>query len=195
MIENSELCENMICFLVSEGLNPNYCDKNGKNILMLYFEAPRKEKARVNVVKRMLEWGVDINKADDGGSTPLHRSLDSFRADDFNDYDKEIVKLLVAKGADFNKFYAFKGTWPLTMAVKNNCVEVVETLLTNGADIEAKDVQTGRTALHQAFLMYNQYNTKLADLLLKKGANRNALDNKGLKPPDMLYENLKFNPL
>jgi ankyrin repeat protein len=88
--------------------------------------------------------------------------------------DKEVVQLLLEKGADA----AAKddnGRTVLHLAAEGGNKEVVQLLLEKGADAAAKD-DNGRTVLH---LAANGGNKEVVQLLLKKGADAATKDDYG----------------
>ena len=62
------------------------------------------------------------------------------------------------------------------MACQWNRLEIADFLITSGAEIETKEIESGRNAL-----MYSCFsgNSKLVELLLLKGAHVNSSDNTG----------------
>jgi ankyrin repeat protein len=56
---------------------------------------------------------------------------------------------------------------------------LIETLISAGADVNAKDVRRGRASLHIAAWYTAEQNPKVIELLLSKGADINAKDNDG----------------
>ena len=81
---------------------------------------------------------------------------------------KEIVELLIAKGADVNAKY--EGWTPLHTAVEGGHKEIAELLIDNGADVNAMD-KDGRTPLHFASAKGHK---EVAELLIANGADVNA---------------------
>ena len=93
---------------------------------------------------------------------------------------KEIVELLIAKGADVNAKDKF-GDTPLHDAAMRDQKEVAELLIANGADVNAKQDNYGMTPLHRAAVWDHE---EIAKLLISEGANVNAKDDKGRTPLD-----------
>lgn len=91
--------------------------------------------------------------------------------------NKEIVELLLAKGAQVNAKGAGRNT-PLHEAVFYGAKEIVELLIAKGADINARTVD-GLTPLHFA-ARGRKY--EMAELLIAKGADVNARDTQGNTP-------------
>ena len=142
----------------------------------------------LEVVKFLLEKGVDIALRNNYGQTPLHLSSENGKL--------EVVKFLLEKGADIESKFPFipdprdpcpmvedkikKGTWvskkgkdygitPLHVAAtRGSNLEVVKFLLEKGADIESKQLDDRKTPLHVAV---KSGDFDLVKLLLERGAN------------------------
>ena len=85
--------------------------------------------------------------------------------------DAEIVRLLLAQGADPNA----RGDWERTALMHANTAAKVKLLVDAGANVEMKDKE-GQTALMKAA---SNGNADVVTALLENGANVNAADNKG----------------
>ena len=126
---------------------------------------------RIDIVKKLLEHGIDINTTLADGSTALMSACDN--TDDrliFVD-DKEeglaLVQLLIEKGAAVNA--TKKGSInALMIAAASGYMDAVKLLLEHGAEINAKDGE-GRTAL-----MYAESGSQenVVSFLLSHGALR-----------------------
>ncbi|MHB9134182.1 MAG: ankyrin repeat domain-containing protein [Armatimonadota bacterium] len=90
--------------------------------------------------------------------------------------DPEMVKLLIARGADPN--IQGKYNTPLTMIALNAKPEEVELLIAVGAKVNLKDM-SGQTPLHAAASMGNK---PVVAVLIAHGAEVNALNKKGYTP-------------
>jgi len=108
----------------------------------------------------------------------------------------DVVEQHIAAGTDINGVLvkgitedtAGYGGTPLHIAVLSNQEEVVEVLLDNGADIEAKAADSyGGTALHWAA---SAGNVDMVQLLVEAAADVNAADTTGATPLDgaLLWE-------
>ncbi|XP_011868770.1 PREDICTED: ankyrin repeat domain-containing protein 54-like isoform X2 [Vollenhovia emeryi] len=84
----------------------------------------------VDLIKKLLDFGVSPNNQDEHGRTPLHISA-------CRGYTK-IVSLLLENGADPNKRDCI-GNTPLHLATVNSKLSVVMPLLTAGTDVLALD--------------------------------------------------------
>jgi hypothetical protein len=88
------------------------------------------------------------------------------------------VQAAIDQGANVNERYGNMGWTPLRFAASFNTEPgVITTLLTAGADIEARDAE-GKTALMWAVL-YNSSYPEVITTLLKAGADGKARDNTG----------------
>lgn len=125
----------------------------------------------------LLDRGVDVNAVRDYG-TPLHFAI-------LNDH-KEIVQLLIERGADLDKGYPVN-SWaryeatPLHLAARSDQCEIAAILLASGMPVDVKDAY-GNTALHMA-AAYGHYDA--AYLLIAHGADVNASDKYSQTPLDM----------
>ena len=125
----------------------------GADISALHFALYMKDEAKAG---SLIEGGADVNKRTPYGTTPLIRAVDAGF--------KDIVELLIAKGANVNA----KDNWdwtPLHSAVYGHN-EIVELLIAKGANVNARD-KAGRTPLWYA---QDEGHTKIVELLRKHGA-------------------------
>jgi len=90
---------------------------------------------------------------------------------------KEIVKLLIAEGADVNAKDKY-GMTPLHLAETK---EAAELLIANGADVNAR-TGDGQTPLLFAVMSGSK---ETVEILIAKGADVNAMDGAGVTPLDM----------
>src|SRR5579862_7018293 len=95
--------------------------------------------------------------------------------------NKDAVEAVLAKkGMKVNAKESTFGMTALHVAASKGHTEIVELLLANGSDIEAKE-ETGRTPLHTAAF---RGHATVVEVLIAKGANVNALTNDGKTPLD-----------
>ena len=116
-------------------------------------------------VKQHLVEGVDVNAKFKDGWTPLHMAAEGGH--------REIVDLLIAKGADINATAGWGdgvGWTPLHMAAEEGHKKVVELLILKGADINVKNGD-GRTPLDLAI---KHKNAEIADILRKHGGKKSG---------------------
>lgn len=110
-----------------------------------------------------LSQGVDVNKRDKEGWTPLHWAGGA-----------EAAKVLIEQGADVNAADKH-GYTPLHWVPSTDMVNL---LVEHGANVDAGD-RDGRTALHWA--AYEGYRD-LVEALVQAGADVNARDSQGSTP-------------
>jgi ankyrin repeat protein len=104
--------------------------------------------------------GVDVNKAQPDGTTPLHWAVYKI--------DRELVQTLLRRGARADEANRY-GARPLAEAVRVANVELVEMLLEAGADANGAN-EDGQTAL---MLAARTGNVAVAKLLVQRGADVN----------------------
>ena len=125
----------------------------GADISPLHFALYMKDEAKA---RSLIEAGADVNGRTPDGTTPLDRAVVAGF--------KDIVELLIGKGADVNA----KNFWdwtPLHSAVYRH-KDVVELLIASGADVNARD-RSGGTPLSYA---QSEGYTEIVGLLRKHGA-------------------------
>ena len=123
------------------------------DISPLHFALYMKDEAKA---RSLIEGGADVSRRTSQGTTPLSRAVDAGF--------KDIVELLIAKGADVNA----KDNWnwtPLHSAVYGH-KDIVELLITEGANVNARD-GASRTPL---FYAKDEGNSEIVELLRKHGA-------------------------
>ena len=118
----------------------------------------------IGIAKRLCESGYSI---DDHGLLGRACRADVSRS------DPDIVRCLISLGADANQPGALHG------AALGNMIELVELLLSRGADPNAKD-EDGRTPLHRLHATRAKTDSvEVIDLLLDGGAAIDAVDHAG----------------
>jgi len=127
-------------------------------------------KGDVNLVRTLIENGTEVDSVDDSSlRTALHCAVEKS--------NKEIVELLIAKGADVNAKDGGGNTclhfigkkpipWYKTLLGRSSWEGVVQSLINNGADVNVRDKE-GRTPLWWA---EKRGNKVFAELLRKHGA-------------------------
>jgi ankyrin repeat protein len=150
--------------LLEMGVDPNVVDELGRAPLHLAAQAGYRE-----VVKLLLDYGADPNLRDGRGRTPLHYAVVR---------DNYIVMLLLESGANPD-IADDSGTTPLHTAAHVGNYEAVKLFLNYRVSLELKDEYFGRTPLHWAA---KGWHANIVWLLLLRGADPNARDNKGRTP-------------
>jgi len=147
----------VIHYLLDNGHEVNVKGPRGMTPLLMALDVGNAEGARALAMR-----GADVNAVDEAGQTPLLLAVKKG--------SKEMVELFLEKGAKPNIADARTGKAALHEAALRGYSGVVETLLANGADKNAKD-KDGRTALSYA-LKYG--NKTAAEVLRKNGAEEVA---------------------
>jgi len=163
----SELCRDSdnIRNYLDQGGNPNAREhdiRHAQSLLSCAFNSNNQELAIMLITK-----GADINlKNDSLGETSLHRAVL---------YDwKDVVELLIAKGANVNA----KDKYGSTPLYRVQSKQVAQLLIAQGADVKVKN-NYDETPLHRV-----AYRGKpdLIELLITQGADVNAKNKDGETP-------------
>jgi ankyrin repeat protein len=160
--------------LVRNGARVDQADNDGKTPLIVASgnNLPKRE-ARVDNLRALLERGANPNLRDKDGSTALLYAVYSGSL--------EATRLLLAAKADPN-LYDDDGFGPLMVATQlKERIDIMETLLGAGANPNARTLKAGLTPLHHSLRSSAPYCAK-AILLLKAGADMQAIDNEGRRP-------------
>ena len=146
-------------------------DKYGLTPLMIAARLGRVNNCKVLLEQAKKTKGMSqrsyVNHIDCHNYTALHYAAE-------NGHD-QVIPLLKETGADLNKPLSTKNRrlTPLMLAAKQGHLKTAESLIENGAKLEARD-KLGRTALMHAAL--NGHYTLVA-LCLNKGVDPNGVDN------------------
>ncbi|CAM3940002.1 ankyrin repeat domain-containing protein [Mucilaginibacter galii] len=123
-------------YLESLNISPATTNKSGANVLHYIARKPNQSE----IINYFLSKGVDVNKADEDGNTPLMNAAAGNR-------DTAVMAMLIPKVKNINQAN-LKGETPLAMAVRSNSPEVVAYLLSKGADVKALDKNGNNLAFY-----------------------------------------------
>ena len=121
-------------------------------------------RGEVEVVRSLLESGVDVTEAQGDGLTALHAAAERGHV--------EITKLLISAGAELNAETRIGRYTPLHLAGRGGHGRVVMALVEAGADVNVTTTNTGVTPLHLAAAAVG--GEKAVATLLEHGAAVNA---------------------
>jgi ankyrin repeat protein len=178
---------NMLNILLSKKYKAdiNATDSQGNNALFFVFEkdilpggltSGYYQNRRENSIKKLIENGIDINKRNIYGKTPLMRASEL--------YDFSILKLLIKNGADVNLrdnngdtalFYVVNNYYNLEhLSEFSRYKKRFKYLLRKQANIDIQN-NDGTTLLMLAV----EKDVELVHYLIQKGANTNLVDDQG----------------
>ncbi|MHB0998594.1 MAG: ankyrin repeat domain-containing protein [Armatimonadota bacterium] len=161
--------------LLDGGANVNAKDSEGETALTMDGETWEDE---ASVAQLLLAAGADVNAQGKDGYTALHRAVSKRK--------KAVIDLLIKYKANpniLNKDGAapIHSTW--FFVNDGSSAAIVDQLLANGANIEAKD-SNGMTVLFKAI---DAHNPEIVSILIKRGVDVNATCK--------VYGNTEYSPL
>lgn len=190
-IEYDLECKGMLQLLFRHGVDPQFKNMDGENLLHLFmgttdiFEEIGGDLVP-EIAEILLDNGVPVDEPNADGDTPLHHAVCPPRGN-YVDFDFELAKLFIKRGADVNKKSRSLGHYPLALAVMEGNKDLVNLLLDNGAEIHAKEDDNGFTVLHIACMYHEQSSGKdIIELLIRRGADGRMKDNKGRTPFELV---------
>ena len=146
-------------YLESLKIKPNAVGKNGENALHAIVRKDKQEE----IINYFLSKGVDVNKADNEGNTPFMNAASA-------NSDLAVLELLASRVKDINAVNK-KGLSALTLAVRNNKPEVVDFLISKGANVNVADANGDNLTSYLVQFYTPQkaesFNTKLKSLETK----------------------------
>jgi ankyrin repeat protein len=149
-------------YLETLKVKPAAVGKTGDNVLHALARKPK----QAEIIQYFISKGVDVNKADEDGNTPLMNAAASNR-------DTAVFNALLPKVKNINQGNQ-KGVTALAMAVRGNSPEIVGFLIGKGAAVDVKD----GAGNNLAFYLVQSYNAqRIADF----DAKVSILSGKGLK--------------
>jgi serine/threonine-protein phosphatase 6 regulatory ankyrin repeat subunit B len=162
--ENTKIAD----LLMKKGADSNTFDNSGRNIMHVLASGKNSGKS----IAAFSGYGININKTDNTGKTPLMTAV--------SDKRWENVKPLVDAGASY-KFTDMSGKSLLVMAMENRNTSLALYLIEKGIDVKQKN-STGRTALHTAASFKGKEWDKIITAIIQKGGSPGEGDNSGVTP-------------
>jgi uncharacterized protein len=123
-------------YLESLNLKPTAVNSNGENVLHSLVRRPN----QIPVINYFISKGVDVNQPDKEGNTAFMNATSTNR-------DTATIALLLTKVKNINQVNG-KGMSALAMAVRSNSADVVQMLLSKGADMNVTDADGNNLAYY-----------------------------------------------
>ena len=147
-------------------LYENTCQPSNLKHTLLHKAARNND---VTEAKRLISGGAHLDVQDQTCLTPLHIAA--------SENKREMVQLLLSKGANPNVTGSGGWAMPLTSAITINKIEIVRLLIENGADVNATTVNNNGTPLMHAV---NFGRIPILKLLIANGADIKFKNSDGL---------------
>lgn len=162
----ADVGRDLLELLIAKGADVKATNEAGQTPLHRVAMITRLDKRIERAAEVLLAHGAEVDAKDKSGygNTPLHFAVQSG--------NKELVDLLVAKGADIEAKNSV-GATALHLAAPNGRSDIVELLLNRGNDVNSVD-SGGRTPLHGIYAMARDDSNETLERLLAKGADVNA---------------------
>lgn len=193
----NEGLKDMVDLLLEYGADFRTCDNRGQTPLHCLLRFYREK--NLEMIKHLISKGIDIDiKNQKNKESPLNYLMFPLMQNRNKEQGIKLVKFFIEKGADVNTRDKFNET-PLHKAVKYSAAAVVLILLDNKAEINCRD-KNGDTPLHEAarpiLVIGSQKSQRIelgrkieiARLLISRGADIHAKNNKGQTPLDKAGE-------
>lgn len=141
----------------------------------------------IQAIDELLKAGVDIDVTAKGGITPLHIACGQYLSYDAGDGSIKTAIYLINKGANIYATNSF-GMTPLHNAVRSGRIEVIRLLLEKGVspNIGENPIEAPLHTIARHAIVIKPLRVKnsieVAQFLLSKGANINALNKYGNTP-------------
>lgn len=123
-------------YLESVGVKPTAVAKNGENVLHAIARKPN----QAEQIKYFLSKGVSVDQVNEDGNNVLMSAASVNR-------DLAAIELLLEKTKNVNQANAL-GQTALTLAVRNNSPEVINYLISKGADVKVLDKKGNNLAFY-----------------------------------------------
>lgn len=161
--------ESMALYLIEKGVDV-FWERDGFSLLHSAASV-----GFLKLAKKLIDLGVDVNKPENNESfyTPLCWAV--------QEGYQEMVKLLLLNGAQVNRLECDveeSAQLPIHIAVGNNDINIIDTLINAGADVNSYSEEAG-TPLH---LAASWGNFESAEMLIGNSADPFVLDSEGKMP-------------
>ena len=178
--DDPKILENIKALINTGKADLNVLDQSNNTLVNYVVQYIRDDMLAASLIRSLVKNGVDVNKPNVYGNTPMHM-VSMLCENDSNCERIETANVLIDAKADVNAMNKVFVP-PIVLASDSGYTDLVELLLKNGADIKFVKKKDGNTTLHFAA---KRNNYEMAEFLRENGANMLAKNIDGKTPADL----------
>ncbi|KAJ5067021.1 ankyrin repeat ph and sec7 domain containing protein secg-related [Anaeramoeba ignava] len=184
--QNENLFE-IIKFFVEKGVDVNA--KNHNKATPLFYVCQFLNEKTFEIIKYLISKGADINAKNSYQETLLHEICKTEQQNGKEEIKIliEIINFFLESGISIN-YPNNENETSLHIICKRNLSEVIELLISKGADLNAKTKKYKETPLHSACRYQHQNSLQIIKVLIENGADINATNISQEKPLHLICQ-------
>ncbi len=186
-----------VCLLLDKGLQVNAKDNEGKNAFLhaIYTWATtdyditgqdKREQEIVDVLKKLVEVGSDVNNIDIDGNTPLHMAI-TFSGEHHNRNPYKIMDIFENTNLNLEQIDE-QGRTPIFAAIEHSNRDILDWLIKHGANVNVLDKEKISPLLFAiSGQTISRAHARGASDLIEAGADVNVCNRHGMSIAKMIF--------